>query len=111
METLTNIAAKIFGFGGLWAKIDGYKTYLGGMALILGGLSSMFAGAAALAAEAQTLDSLGAAVAWAKGIGNQNAWTLILGGYASVSQGLVSVGLRHAQDKAQGQISNGAPKP
>ncbi len=81
-----NMIGKLGGFGKLWDKVSGYKTYAGGYAAIL-------TGAAHILTEIAAINDLAGLLEFVKQLPNDSGWLAILGG-------LVAVGLRHAQAKA-----------
>lgn len=104
MKWLLNLLAKLSGAGKLWSALDGKKSYLAGGSQLAGGAASILSGVAALLAQGAALGSLGDAVGWAKGIPQDQAWGLVLLGWKMVADGLATVGLRHAHEKAAAPV-------
>ena len=71
----------------LWAKLDGIKTYLGGVGLMLSGASMIIA-------EAVTIDNGGDAIAFATALPTHPGVIIFLAGWTAV-------GLGHKVEKAK----------
>lgn len=84
----------------LWDAFNGYKTYVGGAALMLLGAGKVLIGAAGLITQLQGCGSLAAAVEFARYLTASNLNVASIStGWASFAAGLAAVGLRHAQAK------------
>lgn len=118
-DWIINAAGSYFGLKKLWDKIDGYKTYIGAVAMMLTGLSSMFG---ALASElnafiAQAHD-IASAFTFVQTVAHN--WQtdptaiLFMGGWLAFVHGWTTMAQRHATDKATPAapaLSQTAPVP
>ena len=101
MNWLINMAGKWSGLSFIWAKIDGFKTYLAASVSILSGCAGLLQ--EFLAVEGK--HDFSAMLAFCKDIPQDNCWLMILAGCAAI-------GIKHGQDKVQAQaasISVGQP--
>lgn len=101
---MIDLLAKLTGFGWVWDKLNGAKTYIAGATLMLSGAAAIATGVSAILTQFQAVSSLGGAIDWARGIESGDAWKMIQGGATSFGMGLAAIGLRHNQDKAAAAV-------
>lgn len=111
---LIALGLKLFGFGNLWDKIDGMKTYLGASAEMLTGLSVMAGSAAGiLNSFVSTTHSLGDAINFyqnniahpsTQAMAFTGAWLVVLHGWAAAAK-------KHADDKKHAELLAAAAAP
>ncbi len=98
MNWIINIVAKYSGFGWIWAKLDGAKTYIAataGLLTGLGGLLDEF-----MKVEAQ--HNFGAILGFIKGLPLDQNWILILAS-------LGAIGIGHKLAKSATSTISGTP--
>ena len=83
MDKLINLGVKLSGLGWIWAKLDGYKTYLGAAGLILTGAAGVLNGF--IGVEQQ--HNAAALLHWVKGLPNDAAWLMLMNGFGILGLG------------------------
>lgn len=85
MKWLINLLGKWTGAKAAWDKVNGYKSYLSGTALILTGIAGILNGLVGIG-------DIASLVEFAKHLSSDPSWLALL-------NGLAIVGLRHAKEK------------
>ncbi len=98
MGNLINFIVKISGFGWVWEKLDGLKTYLAAAVSILTGIVGI------IQEFRPALDAHDAATVWSliQGLPNDQSWLMIVAG-------LGILGIGHKLEKAAGVAEPSPP--
>ena len=100
MKWLLNVAMKFSGLGWVWGKIDGSKTYIAAGLAITTGLAGVLAQLQPVLAG----HDAAALLAFLKGLPNDPAWLMLVGGFGAL-------GIGHKLTKAAEAAPVEAPKP
>lgn len=107
---VVNVVAKLLGFGGLWDKINGSKTYLGAAAQMLTGASTLLGCAAAIINKALgSVHSLGDLVNFAQGLPSDPAAIAAAAAWAVFLQGWNAMAVKHSHEKLAAKLETPAP--
>jgi len=96
---IVNIIGKYTGVNAILSKVNGAKTYIGGIGKILTGSSAVLSGAACVLEKIGGISSASEVMKLIKGISHDPCSVAVLAGIAVVSSGLTSIGIRHAISK------------
>jgi hypothetical protein len=87
MKWIINLVGKYSGLSMVWDKMNGYKTKIGGVALVLSGLAGILAQLAAMSFDTASV------LAFVKGISTDPSFLVLL-------NGLAVLGIGHKIEKA-----------
>lgn len=97
---LIELVLKFSGLGKVLEKVNGYKTYLGGLVSMLSGAGMVLTNAACIVNKALETQGLGDLLDLAKSIPDDPCGKAVLVGCGLVGIGLGQIGQRHATEKA-----------
>lgn len=100
MNNLIAFGLRLTGVKKLWDMVNGYKTYIGAVSLLLLGFGKILIGISGLLAVLASCGDLACGVELVRGLSQSDPNVAsIVAGWVAIGNGLIGLGLRHAQSK------------